>query len=238
MINDIISNIEQVRYGSLMAEKMYIGSTVVWQAPSQENSRLPQGYIEVQYIKSTSSGGQYIDVNIMLYDVLNKNYDIAIKFNMMGNGVDNNQPTLFGCQNTTNPWPGTFIRINNVGATTVTGRYIGSSTKDNNLGNINTDIELPARTSPNKNVYNLNNGGKTHTWGTSLFCTFNNQEKTSMNRFCEAKLYYFKLFVEGTLVRDMVPCINPNNVAGLYDIVNDVFYSSPNGAKFEAGPYV
>ena len=34
MINDIISNIEQVRYGSLMAEKLYVGSTVVWQAPS------------------------------------------------------------------------------------------------------------------------------------------------------------------------------------------------------------
>lgn len=237
MINDIISNIEQVRYGSLMAEKMYIGSTVVWQAPSQENSRLPQGYIEVEYIKSTSSGGQYIDVNIMLYDVLNKNYDIAIKFNAIGKGLDNTtQGTIFGCQdNTGSPWPGTFIRIS---SSNITGRYIGNSGKDNILGQVGNDIELTEKTSPSKNVYNYNNGGKTHTWGTSLFCIFNNQAKTTMIRYIEAKLYYFKLFVEGLLVRDMVPCIDPNNIVGLYDIVNDVFYSSPNGAKFEAGPYV
>ena len=114
-----------------------------------------------------------------------------------------------------------------------------ANVKDNNLGNTNTDIELSVQTSPNKNVYSLNNSGQTHTWGTSLFCTFSNQGKTAVNRFCEAKLYYFKLFVEGTLVRDMVPCINyTNSIVGLYDLVNDVFYSSPNGNAFVAGPVV
>lgn len=174
----------------------------------------------------------------MLYDTLNKNYDIAIKYNVIGGGSDNNQPTLFGCQNTTSPWPGTFIRMDNARSTTTIGRYIGGTNKNNDLGNNNTDIELPVQTAPNKNVTNLNNGGQTHTWGTSLFCTFNSQDKTSVNRFIEAKLYYFKLFVEGILVRDMVPCIDSNSVVGLYDLVNDVFYSSPNGAAFVAGPTV
>jgi hypothetical protein len=36
----------------------------------------------------------------------------------------------------------------------------------------------------------------------------------------------------------MIPCIDPNNVVGLYDLVNDVFYSSPNGAAFIAGPKI
>lgn len=198
---------------------------------------LPNGYKELEYIASTKTGGQYIDLNILLYDTLNKNYDIALKFNPVGAGLDNTtQGTMFGCQdNSGSPWPGTFIRIYYSG---MWGRYIGGSGKDNNLGVIGSDIELTEKTPPAKNVYNYNNSGKTHTWGTSLFCIFNNQAKTDRIRYIEAKLYYFKLFVEGILVRDMVPCTNPSNVVGLYDLVNDVFYSSPNGAAFIAGPVV
>lgn len=228
-----LSSASGVYVGSTACSAVCLGSNVIW-----TSGPLPVGYTQLEYIKSTQSGGQYIDLDIKLYDTLNKNYDIATKFNIIGVGQDNNQPTLFGCQNTTSPWPGTFIRLSQTGATTVTGRYIGANVKDNNLGNINTDIELPVQTSPNKNVYSLNNSGQTHTWGTSLFCTFNNQAGTAVNRFIEAKLYYFKLFVEGTLVRDMVPAKNSSNVVGLYDIVNDVFYTSPNGAAFVAGPEV
>lgn len=39
-------------------------------------------------------------------------------------------------------------------------------------------------------------------------------------------------------LRYFVPCINPNNVVGMYDIVNGQFYSSPNGIAFTAGPEV
>lgn len=197
--------------------------------------KLSTGYTELEYISSTSSGGQYIDLNILLYDVLNKQYDIAIKFKAKGSGQDNTtQGTIFGCQdNTGSPWPGTFIRI---AGNNVQGRYIGSSGKDNTLGQVGNIIELTEKTSPNKNVYNYNNSGRTHTWGTSLFCIFNNQNKTNRIRYIEADLYYFKLFVEGALVRDLIPCKNNSNVVGMYDVVNDVFYTSPNGVAFVAGP--
>lgn len=233
MTNSQIASANKIIYNNTEASAMYIGNTLMW-----NKGPLPVRYTQLEYIKSTSSGGQYIDLNIQLYDTLNKSYDLAIKFNLIGPGQDNYQPTLFGCQTITTPWPGTFIRMSQLDHTYVTGRYIGANTKDNNLGDINTIIELPVQTLPNKNLYNLNNSNRTHTWGTSLFCTFNNQNKTEINRFCEAKLYYFKLFVEGTLVRDMVPCKDPNNVVGLYDLVNNVFYSSPNGAAFVAGPEI
>lgn len=233
MTNTEIAAASKIMLGSTEAEAMYIGNTLIWQP--QSPGRLPQGYTELEYISSTKTGSQYIDLNIMLYDTLNKNYDIAIKYNAIGAGQDNYQPTVFGCQTTTNPWPGTFIRMNQAGSTNTVGRYIGGTAKDNTLGNNGTDIELPVQIAPNKNVTNFNNSNKTHTWGTSLFCTFNSQDKTSVNRFIEAKLYYFKLFVEGTLVRDMVPCKNSNDVVGLYDIVNNVFYTSPNGTAFIAG---
>ena len=160
-----------------------------------------------------------------------------MKFRAIGAGQDNTtQSTIFGCQdNTGSPWPGTFIRVS---SSAMVGRYIGGSGKDNTIGYVGSDIELTEKTPPAKNVYNYNNSGRTHTWGTSLFCIFNSQDKTARMRYIEARLYYFKLFVEGTLVRDMIPCIDPNNVVGLYDTVNNVFYSSPNGAAFVAGPTV
>lgn len=202
-------------------------------------------YTELEYIESTSTGEQYIDLDIKLYETLNTWYDVATKFIAKGPGNDNNQPTLFGCQTTSSPWPGTFIRLNSDTATTVTGRYIGANVKDNNLGNKDTIIELPVRTAPDRNVYNLNNSGRTHRWGTSLFCTFESEDKTSVSRFINARLYYFKLFLkasadsEGTLVRDMVPCKrNSDNKVGLLDNVNNVFYVSPNGAEFVGGPEV
>lgn len=201
-------------------------------------------YTELEYIESTTTGGQYIDLDIKLYETLGAWYDIAIKYNVSGKGMDNVQPTLFGCQDNNTPWPGTFIRMNQSSSTNTIGRYIGGTSKDNNLGNNNTDIELPVQTGSNKNVTNLNNGGKTHSWGTSLFCAFSDASGTPF-RFIAAKLYYFKLFLkasedaQGTLVRDMMPCKrNSDNAIGLLDKVNNVFYTNPSGDAFVAGPVV
>ena len=233
--SDLISNI---MLGDTQVQKMYLGTNLIWEF---NNGRLPSGYTELEYIESTATGEQYIDLDIKLYETLNTWYDIAIKFIAKGDGKGNYQPTLFGCQTTSSPWPGTFIRL----LTTVTGRYIGANVKDNNLGNKDTIIELPVRTAPDKNLYNLNNSGMTHGWGTSLFCTFDSEDKTSVSRFINARLYYFKLFLktsadsEGTLVRDMVPCKRKSdNKVGLLDKVNNVFYVSPNGVAFEAGPEI
>lgn len=52
------------------------------------------------------------------------------------------------------------------------------------------------------------------------------------------RLYSCQIYDNGTLIRDFVPCINPNNVVGVYDIVNNVFYQSGNGNSFVAGPEV
>lgn len=235
MTNTEITNASKIMLGSTEAQAMYVGSELVWQA---HTGRLPRGYTEVEYISSTQNGGQYIDLNIKLYEVLNTPYDIAIKFNILGAGKNNatNAP-IFACQNTTSPWPGTFIRKTGGNSTDIVGRYIGSNTKNYTMGRTNSIIELSAKTPPNKNVYDLSNSGLTHSFGTSLFCTFQDTNNTPTT-FTNATLYYFKLFVSNTLVRDMVPCIDPNNVVGLYDLVNNVFYSSPNGAAFVAGPTV
>lgn len=158
-----------------------------------------------------------------------------MKFNIASGNA--NQAAIFACQDSDNdPWPGTFVRVNSSSGKAI-GRYIGGTAKDNTLGNLGADIELPVQTSPNKNVTSLNNNNSTHQYGTSLFCAFVGGTTTPA-RYCNAKLYYFKLFVNGTLVRDLIPCKNSNNVVGMYDVINNVFYTSPNGNAFVAGPAV
>lgn len=234
MTSTQISAASKIMLGTTEATKMYIGDTLMWQAQTIPVSRLPQGYTELEYISSTQSGGQYIDLNIKIYEVANTTFDIAIKFKLIGAGQDSTtQATIFGCQKDVSPYPGIFIRKYN---NSVTGRYVGANIKDRTIGQVGNIIELPEQTSPNKNVY-TSVGTSTHTWGTSLFCYFNNGSNNPA-RFAEADIYYFKLFVNGTLVRDMVPCKDSNNVVGMYDVVNNTFYTSPNGAAFVAGPEV
>lgn len=229
-----LSTISSVYVGSTQYSSIYLGSTQIW--PVITPGRLPSGYTEVEYISSTNNGKQYIDLGIKLYETLNTDYDIAIKFIISSTNVQG-QATIFNCQDpNNNPWPGTYIRKNNSGSNVI-GRYIGGTSKDNIIGQLNNIIELPVQTSPNKNVTNLNNNNSTHQYGAGLFCSFSDTNNTPQ-RYCNGTLYYFKLFVEGSLERDLVPCINPSNVVGMYDLIHRIFYSSPNGSAFVAGPAV
>lgn len=46
------------------------------------------------------------------------------------------------------------------------------------------------------------------------------------------KLYSFKIYDNGTMVRDFVPCKNASGVFGLYDIVNEQFYANAGSGSF------
>ena len=49
---------------------------------------------------------------------------------------------------------------------------------------------------------------------------------TQFAEYTDFRMYYFKLTNNGVLVRDLVPCYRKaDNVAGMYDIVNDNFYA-------------
>ena len=233
MTNTDIANASKIMLGSIEASAMYIGDTLMWPI---NTGPLPAGYTQLEYISSTNGGHQYIDLDIKLYQVLNTQYDIAMKFNMSTTQGER-QATMFSNQDPNNsPWPGVFIRREN-NKNRIQCRYIGGTEKDNYFATLGTIVELPVQTPPNKNVTNIYNNGKTHLYGASLFCGFSDTNN-SPQRYCNAQLYYFKLFVEGTLVRDLIPCKDSNNVVGMYDVVNNTFYTSPNGAAFVAGPEV
>lgn len=60
----------------------------------------------------------------------------------------------------------------------------------------------------------------------------------SISEYVTGKLYDCKLWDNGVLVRDFVPAMNSSGVVGLYDRVNDAFYTNPGSGAFVAGPEV
>lgn len=46
------------------------------------------------------------------------------------------------------------------------------------------------------------------------------------------KIYSCKIYDNGTIVRDMIPCYNPDDEAGMYDRVNNVFYGNIGDDEF------
>lgn len=53
--------------------------------------------------------------------------------------------------------------------------------------------------------------------------------------YCTGKIYSFKIWDNGVLVRDFIPCTQ-DGIAGLYDNTNQVFYHSATSTAFVAGP--
>lgn len=66
-----------------------------------------------------------------------------------------------------------------------------------------------------------------------LFC--NNTAGTA-EEFGHYKLYSLKFVDNGVTLRHFIPCINPDNVVGLYDRITKGFFTSANDVVFTAGP--
>jgi len=126
-------------------------------------------------------------------------------------------------------YPGTFIRISDGN---VQGRYIGGSSKNNTLGSVGSTIEL---SSSNQNV---NSSATSSGWPTTLFCATGKSwsGQYTQIRFVAATLYYFKMWIGGTLIRDLIPCKDGSSQVGMYDMVDGKFYGSSSNASFVAGP--
>lgn len=68
-----------------------------------------------------------------------------------------------------------------------------------------------------------------------IFTTIQNGSPSAQysTEYLFGRMYSFQIYDNGTLVRDLVPCIKDNdNTVGCYDIVNDVFYYPPNYASY------
>ena len=190
------------------------------------NSSLPGGYTPVEYIEST--GAQYIDTGFKM------NQDTRVVMKVKASSISANAWAFEGRISSSSASKGVFFYYSNNKLWNVD--YNGSSSRKSISGVTATDM---LDIDYNKNVCTINGVSVTHT--TAAFQSSCNLTLLAANTagavagYLNAKLYSCQIYDNGTLVRDFVPAKSADGVAGLYDKVNEVFYTSAGTTAFVAG---
>ena len=196
-----------------------------------KHSRLPKEYQEVKYIEST--GTQYI--NTEYYPNLNTRYELDVQF------IDLSYEQMNGIAGGV-ALGSSYIRMG-IGITIGTRRYWAVANE--NIQKTTSDtyrhlcwIDFKNGTyGYDENVYYKSVPSFANPAPIHLFCRFgNNVYSSTIDCYCKEKLYGCKLYENEVLVRNMVPCYRKSdNVIGMYDLVNNKFYTNAGTGEFIKG---
>lgn len=195
-------------------------------------SLLPSNYTQVEYIQS--SGTQYIDTGYLAKGDLKVVTDIEYTSTISGNQF------IYGGRNTSTSKVNALLVSNN--GSRFRNDYNTSNTNATpNISNLVTKWHIEKDkgaltiTSSDgqtitKNITNSNFVSDYNVW---IF-TVNNAGNTL--NLASYKLYSFKMYDNDVLKRDFIPCYrNSDNEVGLYDIVNNEFYTNKGTGTFNKG---
>ena len=200
-------------------------------------SRLPDGYTEVEYVENTSTA--FIDTGFKP----NQNTDIYLTTQCVSStsggrhigagGYEKVNTINFdyetGAQGTLHiSWGGNAgwtIYSSCVGDYNKhTYAWLGSGTFVRDSG---TSEEFTATASY---------GNYQCTDNLGIFTRYQNGSGGGANECFKGKVFYFKMYDNGTLIRDLVPCTRDSDSKyGMYDLVTNTFYLSPNNVDFTGG---
>jgi len=196
--------------------------------PSELQQRnLPVEYTQVDYIQS--SGTQYIDTG---YTFINATQKLEFNFT----------PLLIGdyrvCGSYISGHKGMIVQprqtnMIEVGSLSITPDF-------DMLVNTNYEVYLEAKNGSYD--FKLNSNTKTGSYGSRDAITnlshyiFGVHQTSGITNAASMNLYYYKMYDNDVLVRDMIPCYrNSDNEVGLYDLVNGVFYTNAGTGVFTYG---
>lgn len=191
---------------------------------------LPEAYEEVEYIEST--GTQWFDSNITILAKTN------IKCKVLWTNISGNYPMLYGAWSvfSLSSMPSGYFCIASGGRSnnpwssgpTVSANTLYEIAHKPNTFTINgTEYTIPNAGTSNSNTDRhiiifaaSNTGNVPYNWST----------------YAKAKMYYFKVYNEDELVNYLIPCYRKSdNVIGMYDLVNNVFYTNAGTGTFSKG---
>ena len=185
---------------------------------------LPNGYTQVEYIES--SGTQYIDTGFKPNQDTRVMMDAEIAKASSG-------ATYIISLGAYEPSAYYQLRI------TSANSYL---TSDFGANTVNfSELSLPGRYAidKNKNVCSVGDLSVTNTDSTfqseSNMWLFGGTTTAGGHLYNSGKIYSCKIYDNGVLIRDYVPCKNSSGTIGLYDLVNAVFYQNAGTGTFTAG---
>lgn len=195
---------------------------------------MPKGYKRVEYIEST--GTQYIDTGFVYgpnnYQNIRMVADSTVGTAENGwavSGIGAGVNFYYGCGRGGVIYYGCGGADSGTGTSYTYNRAIWDldsksarykvTEKDSGIRLVNTSISVGAPTGDG-----------------SLFL-FAYRQAGSSTAMCHIEtLYDCKIYEDGILVRDFIPCINQNGEAGLFDLANNQFYSNAGSGAFVTGP--
>ncbi|MGN1352218.1 MAG: hypothetical protein ACI4VE_05550 [Clostridia bacterium] len=194
---------------------------------------LPDGYTQVDYIES--GGNQYINTGV------NADSNLSIKMNF-SSSYHIQQRHMGAIKNDNGVYIRYHITLNGSGASSYLLSYSGQtnsaqnllSTIDDNKHYLNLDIynkkiSVDEETPIDLTLQPFDTG--LNYW---LFAR-NSNNSTNMS-FAIMRIYDCKMFYNDVLVRNFIPCYrNSDNEVGMYDLVNDVFYTNQGTGTFTYG---
>lgn len=202
-------------YGNSGTGVFYAGPPVV---------TLPEGYTQLMYLES--SGTQYINTGFNPNQDTRAIVDCQILSGHSANGQ------IISAVDSTNFYLLIYLYPSNVFST----RYGKGA-----LQNFDSSISPFDRhvLDKNKNVTTIEGSVVTSTAETFSInyplYLFARDNAGSVDNFCKMRLYSCRIYNNGLMVRDFIPCKNASGTIGLYDMVNGQFYTNAGTGTFTAG---
>jgi hypothetical protein len=192
----------------------------------------------VEYIEST--GKQYINTNVKV----TPDYTVEVTFVMTQRKAT--WDTLFGTRNSSQ------ARFTARWANSVTGNLGVHRSRSKTANYENFDDSNAKKTMVTDTWHTIKLSKRQYTFDGTLRKTFNTTTSTATfpypiflfalcNAGNPADYGYFRIKKariwdsNDELIRDYIPCVNLDGVAGMYDVVNDTFSSSGSSTNFIAG---
>lgn len=223
------------------SETVSLGSQYQMASVRLSYTRLPEGYQEVEYILCTATSSAFLSpASFNTGKAMNAPVTTEIDFAYMvvehAEGSSGYACSVWGnekyCLKTTNNTNRTLKYYAN-GSAVGSDVSIVEGEKRAVKYNIypsrkitENDVEIGTNSATTGSDISLQYGGVRNNGGSISYGSYS------------LRLYEYIRTENGTLVQDLVPCKNPNNVVGFYDLVSETFLQKDGGADPQAGPDV
>ncbi len=223
----IFANVKSIAIPQGNVSAIARGGKIMWQK-TMPTPGLPAEYREVEYLQS--SGTQYIDTGFKP----NQDTRVVVDAHVLSvNGIASN-----GLHIASTIGGGTFYTTYIANGAVVGSRYGKQNpmTFAANKPNWNQRLVYDK----NKNVTTVGGYKITanyekfqHAYSIYLFARNN---AGAMDFGSMSRIYSCKMYDNGTLIRDYVPCLRKaDSIPGMYDLVNNVFYTNGGTGDFVCG---
>lgn len=186
--------------------------------------------IQLEWIEGT--GVQYIDTGVKG----GSSCSYEIKFICSSTSIIGNYQGILGYSSSTQvTFPKIFQDNNSTGTSTSSlyAQSYGTGSKVNvNLGNIANQTVTVKYNGTTVYLDGTSKGNLVNTgWGNENICVNINNTSKGVS-----KIFYVKMYTDGVLVRDFIPALRKSDYeVGLYDKVNNQFYSNSGLGYFKPG---